>query len=335
MLKIGLIGCGTMGRTHSKAYENIKNASVTIICDLDLSKAEKLASAHDAKVTNDYQELLDSDVDIIDICLPTYLHAKYSISAMSNGKNVFCEKPMAISVEEAKSMLEASEKYKVKLTVGHVLRFFPQYAHTIKEVTDKKIGIPKLIRTVRNQAFPNWSWENWYQDYAKSGGPILDLIIHDIDWIIANFGKIDRVYCQTVKNDEQVVRQDHVQSVLKLQNGAIAYVEGSWGLPKGSPFKMAYEVIGTEGQIEFDNTVNNSLKLQINDGNYKETNLLPFAQYEEPYYKEIQAFVNSVENNLEVLVKPQEALYALGIALSCIKSAENHNMVEINCGGEN
>lgn len=329
MLKIGLIGCGTMGNTHAAAYKHLDSVEVVAVCDIDNEKARVVGELLNADVVNSFEELMKYDLDILDVCLPTYLHAKYSIPAMEKGIHVFCEKPMAINLEEAKKMIEVSKRNNVKLSIGHVLRFFPQYKHAISSIEQDVTGTPKLIRTVRNQGFPTWSWENWYNDYSKSGGPILDLIIHDIDWIIHNFGRVERVYAQTIKDNINVSNQDHVQCLLKLSNGMVGYLEGSWGLPTGSPFKMAYEIVGTKGQIEYDSTVQNSLKLQKNNGSYEETNLSPFSNNEEPYYLELKAFTEAVQNDTPVIVTPEEALMTLEVALACVESSELKKMISI------
>ena len=113
---------------------------------------------------------------------------------MRAGKHVFCEKPVARTAEEAEDMIAVARECGVKFSVGHVLRFFPNYVDAASLCASGRLGTPRLIRTMRNQAFPAWSWEGWYQDYEKSGGPILDLVIHDLDWIMHSFGDVQRVY---------------------------------------------------------------------------------------------------------------------------------------------
>lgn len=329
MLKIGLLGCGTMGRTHALAYKKITNAEVVGVYDIDSTKADVIAKELNTNKVGSFQELIDLGIDILDVCLPTFLHAEFSIAAMNKGIHVFCEKPIALNLLDAKKMIDTATKNQVKLTIGHVLRFFPQYINAIDSIKNGAIGNPKLIRTARNQAFPTWSWENWYNDYDKSGGPILDLIIHDIDWITHNFGKVDRVFSQTVKERMSVDMQDHVQCLLKLKNGGIAYLEGSWALPMGSPFRMAYEVVGTSGQIEYDSTVHSSIKLQTNNGAYQEYNTYPFSDDEEPYFLELQSFVNAVRLNKDTSVPPTEAMYSLEVALACFESSKNNRAIEL------
>ena len=330
MKKVALIGAGTMGRTHCNAYLSIEDAKLVAVCDINEEKANMLCEKHGAKSYTDYETMISNEeFDILDICLPTYLHSKYAIDAMKRGKNVFCEKPIALTLEEAEEMTKTAKEYGVKFSVGHVLRFFPQYKNAVSIVNDGKIGSPRLIRTTRNQAFPNWSWENWYADYSKSGGPILDLVIHDIDWIIASFGDIERVYASSFNG--KVEKQEHCMCILRLKNGAVAHVEGSWAYPQGSVFRMTYEVIGTDGEIEYDSVKDSPILIQTNnDGVHKNEYLNPMYGNAEPYGAEIRAFVEAVDQNKDVVIKGEDAIKALKVCLACIKSSETGESVTID-----
>lgn len=322
MIKIGILGCGVMGKNHGRAYQTISDCQVMAVCDIREDEAKKVASFHNANVYTSFDEmLLSEELDIVDICLPTYLHKKYALMAMNKGKHTFCEKPIALSITDANEMKACALANNVKLSVGHVLRFFPEYVQAAEQFTEDKLGTVRLIRTSRNQAFPKWSWENWFTDYDKSGGPILDLIIHDIDWIIYNFGPVSRVYAKSYGSQRK--GQDHSILVLRLKNGAIAHVEGSWAYPEGAPFKMSYELVGTKGQLEYDNLKDAALQLQTTNNQKFEQIRFSAGSYDtEPYRAELQGFVQSVLNNTEALVTADEGIEALKVALAAKKSIE-------------
>lgn len=329
MVKIALIGCGTMGRTHAGGYLKIKEASVTAFCDIQKERSKKLAELHGAKAYESFEEMMEQgDFDAVDICLPTYLHKEYAIAAMNKGKHVFCEKPMALTVEDGMAMLDAAEANGVKFSVGHVLRFFPSYQQAREQIESGRLGVPRLIRTTRNQAFPQWSWENWYQDYSKSGGPIMDLVIHDVDWIIRNIGAVDRVYAKSFNGE--VSGQEHCILLLRLKNGAIAHVEGSWAYPSGSAFHVTYEIVGTKAQIEFDNLSTSPVVKQTNvNGLYQSEAFSPIEGIAEPYCAELNEFVRSVEYNLPLAVTGQEAIEALKAVLAGIRSSQTGQPVSL------
>ena len=111
MKKVALIGAGTMGRTHCNAYLSIEDAKLVAVCDINEEKANMLCEKHGAKSYTDYETMISNEeFDILDICLPTYLHSKYAIDAMKRGKNVFCEKPIALTLEEAEEMTKTAKE---------------------------------------------------------------------------------------------------------------------------------------------------------------------------------------------------------------------------------
>jgi len=332
MLKVAIVGAGTMGRIHSSCYVNIAEANVVAVCDLRVAVGEKIAGIHGAKYYDDFDELLSKEeVDMVDICLPTYLHKEYAVKAMKQGKHVFCEKPIALNVEDAEEMLAVSERESVNFSIGHVVRFFPSYKKAIDIVKDGKIGTPKLMRTTRTGEFPSWSWNNWYADYSLSGGPILDLIIHDFDWLINNFGDIKRVYAKSFNG--KIEKKDHCLVTVRFENGAIAHVEGSWAYPDGAVFGSTFEVVGTKGQIEFDSREKSPIKKHIHEENgVKVTIESPLSWWDEPYRAEIQEFVNSIIEKRKPLVTGKDAIKAIKVSLAAIESSRTGKPVYI--GGE-
>ncbi|MDO5416582.1 MAG: Gfo/Idh/MocA family oxidoreductase [Lachnospiraceae bacterium] len=329
MVKVALIGCGTMGRTHLAGYKKIENAQVTAVCDLEKEKAEKLVESGETGIYTDFDTMMEqAEFDVLDVCLPTYLHKQYAVKAMEAGKHVFCEKPIALTEEDAREMVETAKRCGVKFSVGHVLRFFPSYKNAAEQFADGRMGIPRLIRTIRNQAFPQWSWEGWYKDYEKSGGPIVDLVIHDFDWIIHNFGSVERVFAKSFNGT--IKEQEHCMVILKLKNGAIAHVEGSWAYPAGSAFRMAFEVVGTEGQIEFDNLDSSPVIKQTNvDGIHHLDRYSPVPGKKEPYCAELNEFITCVEQDLPPVVTGEEAIEALRTALAALESSRTGKPVTL------
>ena len=105
MLKVAIVGAGTMGSVHSNSYRSVRGAKVVAICDIRPDRATKAASAHGAKCYEDYDMMLRNEkIDVVDICLPTYMHKGFALKAISYGKHVFCEKPIALSIGDAREM---------------------------------------------------------------------------------------------------------------------------------------------------------------------------------------------------------------------------------------
>ena len=128
MLKVGLIGCGFMGTMHANCYKNIDGVELVAVSDIRRPKAEEIAKGTNVAIYGDGRELIENaDVDIIDICLPTYLHAEYALQAMDKVGYVFVEKPVALTVDEGKALLEKSKATGCQVQVGQVIRFWDEY----------------------------------------------------------------------------------------------------------------------------------------------------------------------------------------------------------------
>lgn len=329
MIRVAILGCGTMGRTHTQGYKNIEEVRVVAVCDIREEMGIPIAKELEAEYYNRADELFSqASFDVLDICLPTYLHKEYALLAMRQGKHVFCEKPIALSVEDAQEMIDCSHACNVYFSVGHVVRFFPPYTKATSMVASGDIGIPRLIRTTRNQAFPPWSWENWYQNSEKSGGPEVDLMIHDFDWVLHYFGKVERVYAKNL--GETLPGQRHSLCILRLANGAMAHVEGSWAMPKGSEFRTTYEIIGTDGQICYDSTRDAPLKTQVALDQSKPIQYTsPMLGSMNPYEAELRAFYLALMKGDPVPVTGQQALEALEVALAAVESARTGESVTL------
>jgi len=229
-------------------------------------------------------------------------------------------------------MIEEAKTKNVKFSVGHVVRFFPAYSNAVQTVKSGRIGTPKLIRTTRTGAYPSWNWQNWYSNYSLSGGPLLDLVIHDFDWIRYNFGDVERVYAKSLTG-RNLKQLDHCLVTLRLKNGAIAHVEGSWAYPPGSIFGTTFEIIGTKGQIESDSRASTPIKKHIKRDNSVDIILeSPVFSSEEPYTAELQEFIDSIIENKEPEVSGEDAIKAIEISIAAIESAKTGEVVILGGG---
>ena len=134
MLKVALVGVGGISGAHIPAWEERKDAELTAICDI---RPERMERYPQKRHYTDFDEMLKKEeIDILDICLPTYLHADFSVKAMERGINVICEKPISLKKEDVKRVYECAEKNNVKFMIAQVLRFWPEY-EIVKDIYDK------------------------------------------------------------------------------------------------------------------------------------------------------------------------------------------------------
>jgi UDP-N-acetylglucosamine 3-dehydrogenase len=129
MIKVGLIGCGFMGKMHASVYSLLENAELKSVCDVDPNRTQAFAEQFPKCVPASFEEMLnDTELTVIDVCLPTYLHCDFTVRALEAGKHVMCEKPMAMTLDEADRMIVARNASGKSLMIGHCIRFWPEYA---------------------------------------------------------------------------------------------------------------------------------------------------------------------------------------------------------------
>jgi predicted dehydrogenase len=277
-------------------------------------------------------EALLSAVDVVDICTPTPTHKDLVLDAAAFGKDVICEKPMARHMRDAEEMMVACEAANVRLFIAHVVRFFPEYA-CAKEVLDGgRLGRPGVIRTVRGGNFPAPDTQNWYADFGQSGGVVLDLLIHDIDYARWCFGDVATVFARGLTFGD-VPNADHVLLTMRFQNGAIGHLEGSWAYPPGN-FRTRLEIAGDEGLLEFDSLETLPLSLTLKqEGASLATGVpvpeSPLHSTDDPYYREIEHFLSCLESGDDFLVSPHDGVEAMRIALAAIESLRTGRPVNV------
>ena len=332
MPKIGVavIGCGFIAPAHLKAWRRIREAELVAVVDIIEGRAKWAASEFKVPLYfTDYTRVLDlEEVDVIDICTPTYTHAEIAVAAAKSGKHVLVEKPIALRLREADEMIRAARRANVKLMVAHCLRFWPEYVAAKKIISKGEIGEPRIARAYRLSEFPHWA--PWHKDLRLGGGVFVDMSIHDIDFLRWIMGEVEEVYARGgILKFRDSTAYDYVHALLKFKTGAIAYVEGSWIQPPGYPFTTYLEVVGTRGTLRVDNR--SSAALQV----YKPSGTSYYTPVsEDPYYLEIKHFASCVLRDEEPCVSGEEARRSLEVALAAIKSMMRRGPVRLPLKGE-
>jgi len=329
VLHVLLIGAGTMGNVHGEAFATMENAVLAGIVDKNLDKAKNLAGKLQTKAFQTFEEAIENlnKVDVVSICLPTPFHKPFLKKAADQGLDVICEKPLARNLDDAREMIEYCKKKDVKLFVGHVVRFFPEYVRAKKIIEEGTIGNTAVVRTFRGGGFPFGS-DDWYADYEKSGGLVLDMIIHDFDFLRWCFGDVERVYAKSIK-DGNLKRIDYSLVTLRFRNGVIAHVEGSWA---HQTFTTRFEFAGQSGIIEHDSSKSVPV---VFEGRKKSTSGGGVAVPESPlkhnpYFVELDHFIHCIETGNDPVVTAEDAYKAMEIALSALQSIETGREVVIN-----
>ncbi len=326
--RVALIGAGTMGTVHAGHWNSVPGAEVVGVLDPREDAARAAGPAF-----NDWNTLLaQAKPDIVDVCTPTPFHREYVEKAAAAGKAIFVEKPMARSLADCDAMITAVEKAGVPAMSGHVLRYFPEYAAAKKLVDAGGVGTPVAIRTARMAGFPDLgNRPNWYGDPAQSGGLVLDMILHDFDWLRWTFGPVARVFAKGLYGQERFAgRLDYALVTLRFVSGAMAHVTGSWAHPGG--FRTTLEVAGDAGLIEHDSARSAPLAASLrakSGGGGVAVPESPTAEGEDPYYLEIAAFVSALDNHQPPPVTLHDARNATEIALAALQSIDTGKMVAL------
>ncbi len=186
MIKLGIVGAGIIGKSHSKAIEENNECVLTAVCDTAIERAEEIASAHNAEVYTDYKEMCEkADMDAVILNLPHFLHHEATVYFLEKGINVLVEKPMAMTVAECDSMIEASKKSGAKLAIGHVQKYFSAYGEIKKLVESGEFGKLYMISETRNVNYITPNRPKWFLDKKLSGGGIvMNFGAHTLDKIM-------------------------------------------------------------------------------------------------------------------------------------------------------
>ncbi len=245
MLKVGLIGCGFMGTMHANCYKVLDGVTLAAVADIRPEKAAQLADG--AEIFGDGKDLIEkADVDVIDICLPTYLHAEYALLAMEKVKYVFVEKPVTLTVAESEALKAKQMESRSFVQVGQVIRFWDEYVALQEIINSKKYGKVVNANFRRISPSPNWGWNNWLHDISLSGGAAQDLHIHDVDFVLSLFGEPKTLH--SVRNTLSE-KNSYVNTLMQYDDCVIT-VEGTWDLPASHPFEATFRVVFEKAVVE-------------------------------------------------------------------------------------
>jgi predicted dehydrogenase len=228
-------------------------------------------------------------------------------------------------------MIEACERAGVRLFIAHVVRFFPQYRAARDAVQSGQVGNLGVMRLKRAAYQPRISGENWFLDPQKSGGMILDLMVHDFDYARWLGGPVARVFAKSAQASKADSPTDYALVTLEFESGAMAQIEGGWAYPVGV-FRTGFDIAGSSGLIEWSSDNTNTIKsfLEPVSSSAAEVGLPLSILAEDPYLTQIKHVKHALETGSDFLVTPHEALEALRIGLAAQRSLETGRSISIS-----
>lgn len=328
MKRVGIVGAGLIAEYHAERWKQLPVELVGYY-DRRSERSEQFARSYGGRAFASLAELLD-ETEIVDVCTPTYEHMGPVVAAAEAGKQIVCEKPLARHLKDAEAMIAACEASGSRLFVAQVVRFFPEFARAKAVLDSGALGRAGVLRTVRGGNFPRP--DTWYGDFERSGGVILDLAIHDIDYLRWCCGDVARVFARGLSFD-RIRERDHALITLRFASGAIGHIEASWAFPAGN-FRTFLEIAGDGGMLQYDNLQSSPMSVLLHqDQTAQEGEVTiprsPVAPTDDAYYRELEHFLACLESGQEFLVAPRDGLAALRISLAAIESLRTGRPVDV------
>lgn len=299
-----------MGATHARHWARVPGVQVIAVADLDLAKATKVAESVGATPFGTVEELFAAGCDTVSLCTPTDTHRELAVASLEVGYHVLCEKPMALSVADCDAMIESARIASRLLSVGQVVRFFPEYANAKKLVDAGEVGNPAVVQARRGGGFPAWS--EWFADTKRSGGILFDLGVHEFDWLLWCFGPIERVYAKALTprlESGELDKLDMALVTLRHASGCVSHVEATWADPKGGGTR--FEIAGDAGLLSHDARALPVLSFRTET---RVGNSSPLHPDDDPYYKQCLAFARAIRGEAPLAVTAQDGRAAIAVA---------------------
>ncbi|HXW37607.1 MAG TPA: Gfo/Idh/MocA family oxidoreductase [Nitrososphaerales archaeon] len=330
---LGLIGAGAIGRVHAaNIFSRIENAELVAIADVDQTAAKKLSSqSGNPKTYSDYGDLIaDKGVNAVVACTPPFLKLDIVRRAAAAGKDVFCEKPIAVTLEEADEMVKVVEGSKTVFQVGYQRRFDPSYIRVRDAVASGQLGRLLLVR--EHNRDPPSPITGWSVNPKKSGGMFLDTTSHDFDairWLSGS--EVTRVYAEADALVYDELRKngdfDTTTVVMKLENGALAYVDSVYHTVYG--FDARVEILGTEAAATVDMGETSYAHVLSSAGRSNESFDGYASRWSQAYRDEMADFAECVATKRSPRAGVRDGRAALEIGLAARESIEQKRAITL------
>lgn len=328
-LRIGIIGAGWIGRWHAARWGRLP-VRLMGFYDVDSASADSAAAQYGGRAFASVEQLIES-VDVVQVCTPSSFHRVAVLAAAAAGKHIFCEKPLARTLEDARAIIEGCERAGVRLFVGQVLRFFPQYRRAKALVEAGAVGTPGMIRLLRAAGHPATSAQRaWFRSVEQTGGCALEGGIHDLDFARWTLGDIETVFTRGLSfRDDFEFPADHVFITLRFTSGVVGHVEQSWMVTDGR-FRQRFEIGGDRGLLTYDSLPPEPFAVSLRSESRPA--LLPaepISPDDEPYYRQLAHFLDCLLRDQPFLVSPHDGLAALRLSLAALESLRRGEPVPV------
>ena len=329
---VGVIGCGIMGRSLAHSAQSLDHVDVLRVSDLDEPRAKKLAADVNAEYYLDYHDLLEDErIHGVFIASPPFMHRQMAVDAANAGKHVFSEKPMAPTLEDCDAMIQAAHRNGVKLTIGLVCRYHATHSRVREIVLSGHLGVPvcMMVHRIGGPWHRGDYATHWRLQRDKSGGSLMEISTHEIDFMRWTCGEVKTVYAiGGTYVQREADYPDVVLASLTFENGSVGVLHSSQVSAIGG---YGGRVDCENGSIYFPHIWGKDVSISVKTFEGEEIST-PISEIdvEEPVRHEIRAFVDAVLNDTTPPITGADGRAAVEIALAAYQSVETGKPV--NCG---
>jgi len=312
--RVGIVGCGGIGREHARAYLRIPGVRVTAGAELDAERSERFRRDFGAeRMYTDYGEMLEKEeLDIVSVCTWPSTHCEVVLRAAESGlKGIMCEKPLAVNLDEADRMIEACDRWGVVLATGHQHRFDPQFVSAKELIESGEIGDPVLF------------WGHCSLDLMNNGSHVADMLNYlngdrPVEWVI---GQIDRRHGKFGQaNHPDLPVEDTALGHIKYENGLEAVIE----LGEFAPQNWQFHLYGSRGMIDVNLPDGPELRyLSEGSGGW----VVPELEPVDSRVREMEELISAIEGDREHLSSGRRGRAALEIAIAIFESSRRRALI--------
>jgi myo-inositol 2-dehydrogenase/D-chiro-inositol 1-dehydrogenase len=323
-LTVGLIGAGNISRVHAASWKAV-GARVLVY---SLEGAEQLAEQFGLEVVPSLDAVL-AEAEFVDVVTPTDTHKEITLAAVKAGKNVICEKPLTLTAADSHEVIDAAQAAGVRLYPAHVVRYFPAYKAAYDAIQAGRIGEVAVARFYRQASSP--AGASWYRDVERSGGVIMDLMVHDLDQARWLCGDVSTVYAVQNPPAQGSASPENVAAHVTLthESGAISHCRATWGAT-GTTFQAGFRIAGSTGVLKFATDGDTGYKEELQDGGATGDLLIPeSALGESPYLTQLREFAICLRGGPEARVLAGDGATAVYLAQAARASMESGQPIDM------
>jgi len=339
-MNFAIVGCGRIAPKHAESITALEEANLVAVCDIVDEKAEEFANKYNAKKYLNFDEMLENpEIDVVNICTPSGIHAELAIKAIEKGKHVMIEKPIAMSVEDADRIIEAANRMGVKAAAVHQNRFNDSIQMTRKAMEEGRFGKMShgvaSIRWNRNQGY--YDQAPWRGTRENDGGTLMNQCIHNIDLLRWMMGPVKKVSGNTATRFRRIEMEDVGVATIEFESGALGIIEGASTIYPTN-LEETLNLFGETGTVVVGGiAVNKIEKWRFSENFKEEEEIIVNGQAENPptvygfgHQLIIKDFIDAIKEDRDPYVTLEDGKNVLQIVLAIYESAEKDQVIYLN-----